>query len=210
MSDAKVFIHPRGLGSLMSSLVSNLEKKREFFVLPEFEKSEFTEEAQMFFTRNNMEEREMYDVVDKFDESPDKLTPNEKELRKKYLTIVLKYIDIYRDEIKLRLKKGLINPSMIYSRILGDPQGPPQGGPQAQSTQDDISKYVIGNVDPTFNTIKRIITLLIMEIEGPCIKTPCIKTPCNKNPYIVGIIFLGIFSLFFVILSIILYRQNSK
>jgi septum formation topological specificity factor MinE len=226
---------------MLKNAVAHLKKEEyEPFVLPDFDELEgLLKKAPMpddikNILRYTMSEREIYDVFDKFDESPDKLSSNEKQLRKKFLEIILKLVNTYENDIKVKIKEmsvglensiinltGSVTGSVTGSDTgggpaLGSAKDPPQKGSIPQ--KDDILKYVEGNINPTFNTIKRIINLLIMEIDlsitgpcitTPCITTPCITTPCNKNPYIAVIVFLGIFSLIFVITSIVLYRQKN-
>ena len=164
----------RGINNIVNSF-----KRREGFNLPEFKEEPLPEEIENILKPYKITQRELYDVIDAFDESPDKLSSNQKELRKKYLQIILQFMDKYKDDLKNMLKEK-INP-----------------------TDSDTLKYGLGNVDPIFNTIKRIINLLIIEIDlasetknVSCNPTPCNPTPCDPTPdtrpYIAVIVILSI------------------
>ena len=161
------------------------------------------------FKKYNINPREVYDVLDDFDKTPDKLTDNQKVLRKKYLNIVLELMDIMSGEAKKKITQ------MIDS------------GNDSERTKEDLRKYVLGNYDPSFNTIKRIINLLITELDSnnptactptactptACTPTACTPTDCtppvNKTPFIIAISILSIFLVIMIIISIYLGFKNK-
>jgi hypothetical protein len=131
---------------------------------PEYEKYKFNQ-------------REAYDVLDDFDKPPDKLTDNQKVLRKKYLNIVLALMDTFSVEAKKKITQMIDNDYM-----------------NAQQ-REDLRKYALGNYEPAFNTLKRIINLLIKELDP--------NTTCNKTPFIIAISILSVFLVIMIIALIV-------
>lgn len=146
---------------ILLQTLSMIDKKSEGFSLPPFENL-----TQMVippdFEQYKFDKREFYDVIDDFDIPPDKLTNNQKVLRKKYLNMILSIME-YKDEIKTELQKSL--------------------------KSDD--KYTLQNFEASFNTVKRIINLLIMEIDPPSCPS-CPVCPEDEKGYKIATIILGI------------------
>ena len=129
------------------------------------------------FKKYNINPREAYDVLDDFDKTPDKLTDNQKVLRKKYLNIVLALMDNMSGEAKKNITKMIDNDNMNAAQ------------------REDLRTYVLGNYDPAFTTIKRIINLLIKELDS--------NTACNKTPFIIAISILSVFLVIMIIAFIV-------
>ena len=151
----------------------------------------------------NVDQREVYDVISDFDQLPNNLSNDKKVLRKKYLNIILSVMDDKHDTVKSILTKIGTNPS-------DGPGGP--GGPDPKM-KEMFLLYGLGNYDPGYNTIKRIIKLLIMEIDlnGSTSCPVCSTCPGNTdntdNIYfgvIVGLIII------LVIMSIVLTMSDRK
>jgi hypothetical protein len=119
----------------------------------------------------NFVQREAYDVLDDFDKTPDKLTDSQKVLRKKYLNIVLSLMDTFSEDAKKIIRQMIDNDNMNAEE------------------RDNLRKYALGNYEPAFNTIKRVINLLIKELDP---NTTCNKTTCNKTPFIIAISILAV------------------
>jgi len=139
---------------------------------PEYEKYKFNQ-------------REAYDVLDDFDKPADKLTDNQKVLRKKYLNIVLALMDTFSDAAKKKITKMIDNDDMTAEQ------------------RDDLRKYALGNYEPAFNTIKRVINLLIKELDPPTVCTVCTTTSCSKTPFIIAISILSVFLVIMIIAFIV-------
>ena len=135
-------------------------------------------------TKYNFNQREAYDVLDDFDKPPDKLTDNQKVLRKKYLNIVLALMDTFSDAAKKKITQMIDNDDMTAEQ------------------REDLRKYALGNYDPAFNTIKRVINLLIKELD-PNTPTACTTTSCNKTPFIIAISILSVFLVIMIIAFIV-------
>jgi hypothetical protein len=172
----------------MAELLRNFT---ENFILPEFKQEPVPEQIENILKPYNITQREVYDVINDFDEPADKLTLIQKELRKKYLVIILQFMDKYKDDLKKMLKEQLYK----------------------DDVNDEFSKYGLGNIDPTFDTIKRIINLLIIEIDlasetkNASCNIPCNKPSCNKTPYIAVIAILSI--ILVIMISIFILRVNK-
>jgi len=173
---------------LKQKIASLAKTNEEGFVLPPFDEKGMTiGEVPPELKAYNITSREVYDVVNDFDLSPVNLTKTQKELRKKYLNIILIQYE--------NLKKALLtesNPIPINQNIL---QNIP---PLSQNSQDLLK----ANIDPVFNLIKRIINLLIMEIDYT--NSPA-TTPPNNKGYIAAIVVLSIIIVIMGIISITRY-----
>ena len=193
------------------------------------------------FVKYNVDQREVYDVISDFDQSPNNLSQQKATLRKKYLNIILSVMDDRNDMMKKTLTQMSTNSSAFGGP--GGPGGPGGRGGRGQQAgemsgpemQGMFLLYGLGNYDPGYNTIKRIIKLLIMEIDlngsttcpvsPPCavcaVSPPCavcaVSPPCavcavskceqcNDNTYI-GVIVALIIIL--VIMSIILGMSSG-
>jgi hypothetical protein len=115
--------------------------------------------------------KEIYSVIDKFDIAPSSLSEKDKELRKKYLRIL---IDVVNNE------------SPIYKALMLNNEGANSGiSPNA---------YVVSNIEPFATLMVRIANLLLLEIDPVVCKTcsecqsppPCPTCkepiPCPKCP----------------------------
>jgi hypothetical protein len=116
----------------------------------------------------NVDQREVYDVIKDFDQTPNNLSDNKKTLRKKYLNIVLSVMDDKNDMVKTAFTQMASGPMFQgpmggQGPIGGQGQGPMEG--PDQKMKEMFLLYGLGNYDPGYNTIKRIIKLLIMEID---------------------------------------------
>lgn len=163
----------------------------------------------------NVDQREIYDVIDDFDQSPNNLSDNKKVLRKKYLNIILSVMDDRNNMMKSTLTQMANGPLF---------QGP-MGGQQPDPRMKELFLlYGLGNYEPAFNTIKRIIKLLIMEIDlngstscpvcasqtqtvCPTCKT-CEVCPANNDNMYIGVI-VGLIVLL-VIISIIFAMSGGN
>lgn len=133
----------------------------------------------------NVDHREVYDVINDFDESPNNLSDSKKTLRKKYLNIILSVMDDKNDMMKRTLTQKSSGP-MFQGPIGGqgpmNGQGPMDGQGHDPKMREMFLLYGLGNYDPAFNTVKRIIKLLIMEIDlnGSIVTCPTCATqqPC--------------------------------
>ena len=152
-----------------------ISKSSEGFTLPQYKESKM--EIPPEYEKYKFNQREAYDVLDDFDKPPDKLTDNQKVLRKKYLNIVLALMDTFSDEVKKYITQMIDNDDM-----------------NAQQ-RDDLRKYALGNYEPAFNTIKRVINLLIKELDS--------NTTCNKTPFIIAISILSVFLVIMIIYLIV-------
>jgi hypothetical protein len=98
---------------LLGKNVKN-EKEKEGFTLPPFEESKNIDpNTKTLMGKYNATEREIYDVIDKFDLEPSELTPNERAMRKKYLQILLKMVD---NELNDMLSQQPIDPIMLQNK----------------------------------------------------------------------------------------------
>ena len=150
----------------------------EGFTLYPFPEKEKLKEIPPEYKKYNIDPREAYDVLDDFDKTPDKLTDNQKVLRKKYLNIVLALMDIMSGEAKKNITQMIDNDNMNAAQ------------------REDLRKYVLGNYDPAFTTIKRIINLLIKELDSN-------TAACNKTPFIIAISILSVFLVIMIIVFIV-------
>lgn len=100
----------------------------------------------------DIKHREVYDVIDDFDQSPSDLSKEKVQLRKKYLNIILSIIN----ERAVIIKTKLNDPNSL------------------------VKIHSLENYDPAVNTMKRIIKLLIMEIDGPTCPEPKACPVCPK------------------------------
>jgi len=115
-------------------------------------------------TKYNFNQREAYDVLDDFDKPPDKLTASQKVLRKKYLNIVLSLMDTMNNDVKNQITQMINNDDMN------------------EEQRNMLRKYALGNYDPAFNTIKRVINLLIKELDpNACTPTACTPVDCKPT-----------------------------
>jgi hypothetical protein len=171
-------------------------------------------EEQSYLNKYNIVPSEVHQVLSNFDEHPINLSDTQRDLRKKYLQILLTVMIDNFDKLK----------QIANSNI-------PPSGPM----RDNILMYGIPNIDSTHNTIKRVIKLLILEIDikgtscpsssstscptcptcpapitCPALITcpaPIICPTSDKNMYIGGIIGLIIC---IIIMSIILSMSRSQ
>jgi hypothetical protein len=75
------------------SEMSEMSEITEYFILPQINEENIDEEVKEILENENILAMELYAVVDDFDKSPDKLSVKQKDLRKKYLTIILSIIN---------------------------------------------------------------------------------------------------------------------
>ena len=183
----------------VSSFIKNKIKEltTEQFTLYPFQ--EIQMEIPPEYKKYNFNQREAYDVLDDFDKPPDKLTDNQKVLRKKYLNIVLALMDKFSVAAKEYIAQMIDNEKDAQQR-------------------EGLRQYALGNYDPAFNTIKRVINLLIKELDPntttACTPTPCTPTVCdppvNKTPFIITISVLSIFLVIMIIIIIYLGISRSR
>ena len=143
----------------------------------------------------NLIPSEIYSVVDNFDIPGSNLNQADKDLRLKYLRLLIKAIN---DNFSLGVK--IINESPAIPN-------------------NDFKRYITENVLPTKNLIIRIINLMIAEIipqpqpacptcpaPPPCPVCPAPPPPCqDTKPFIGGIIGLVVL----VIIMSIMYAMKS-
>lgn len=72
----------------------------------------------------NVDQREVYNVIDDFDQSPNNLSKEKAELRKKYLNIILSVMDDKNDMMKRTLTQMASGP--LFQGPMGG-QGQGQG-----------------------------------------------------------------------------------
>jgi hypothetical protein len=82
------------------SEMSEINEINEYFILPQINEENIDEEVKEILEKENILAMELYAVVDDFDKSPDKLSVKQKDLRKKYLTIILSIINKGIDYVK--------------------------------------------------------------------------------------------------------------
>ena len=156
--------------------------RREQFLLPPFDEKSMGE-VPPELKQYNVTNRELYDVGKDFDIAPVNLTKTQKELRKKYLYIILTIMNKSRES----MKKSLEN--MIKS---------PDGQNTGMLNTGMLNEGLL-NFDATFNLISRIIKLLIVEIDPP-----------NNKGYIAAIVVLSIILLIMGIICITRYIKNQQ
>jgi hypothetical protein len=138
--------------------------------------------------------------------SPVNLSKTQKELRKKYLQFLLNILS--NDKIKSLITQMPTSPDDISS--MPNPLTSSTPKPLTLSTPNppttpSTQNYMMLNYDATLNTVKRIINLLIMEID---MGINC--GTCNKTPYILGIIALVILLVIMIIVSIICFSRSMS
>ena len=216
-----------------------ISKLHEHFMLPPFEEGmPIPEELKQYY---DIKDREVYDVITDFDKSPSELSNIQKQLRKKYLGIILSLMNQSNDMIKNIIAKNLnsmptgstsweetqdptqdptptrtrmsvpldsdttqARTTVLTQTITNDPTQDITMAPTptrmpiplaSEGYQEDVN--FLDNYEALFNTIKRIINLLIMEID---LNTEIEIAPCNKKPYIITI---GVLSVILVIMIFI-------
>ena len=181
----------------------------DHFMLPPFEEGmPIPEELKQYY---DIKDREVYDVITDFDKSPSELSNIQKQLRKKYLGIILSLMNQSNDMIKNIIAKNLNSmPTGSTSWEETQEPTPTRTTVLTQTITNDQTQDItmapegyqeevnfLDNYEPLFNTIKRIINLLIMEID---LNTEIEIAPCNKKPYIITI---GVLSVILVIMIFI-------
>ena len=151
--------------------------RQEQFLLPPFDEKSMGE-IPPELKQYNVTNRELYDVSKDFDIAPVNLTKTQKELRKKYLYIILTIMNKSRESIK-----------KSFENMLKSPDGQNTG----------MLKEGLVNFDATFNLIRRIIKLLIVEIDPP-----------NNIGYIAAIVVLTIILLIMGIICVTRYIKNQQ
>ena len=172
---------------ILMETLNIIDKKNEGFSLPPFEDTLGDPEMTMppELVKYKINYREFYDVIDDFDTPAIKLTDNKKVLRKKYLNIILSIMDEHKDRIKDEIKNGIESNNL------------PNG------------MNLLANFDASFNTVKRIINLLIMEID---MKNYIHSSSCpSEKGYKIATIVLGIILLIISITigTMFIYRFMS-
>ena len=178
---------------------------QEGFVLPEY-KDDFFNDIPDNIKKMGISSREIYDVINDFDMSPVNLSKTQKELRKKYLQFLLNILS--NDQIKsLITQKMSTSPDDIASmpNPFASTPTPLTSSTPNPPTTPSMQNEMMKNYDATLNTIKRIINLLIMEID---MGINC--GTCNKTPYILGIIALVILLVIMIIVSIICFSRSMS
>ena len=215
--------------NIIKEQIALLPTKENFNFGP-YKGSETDEDIPKELKKYNVTNREVYDVLTDFDRLPNQLTNKQKQLRKKYLKIILALIDENRDMLKMKISKesGFMN---IVPLLSGDggmgggggmmggggaapsagavtggaPAPAPAPAPGAETFQEpEPVNYFAVNYDPLVNTIKRIITLLIVEID---LNMGNGNDPCNKTTYTVIMMILGLFLLFSI--GYIIIKKNQ-
>ena len=90
--------------------ISDLQNQKEDFNLPfeilnmRIKKLKVPEQIRQYY---DIKDSEVYDVITDFDKSPSELTINQKQLRKKYLGIIISLMNQSNDVIKMMITKNL-------------------------------------------------------------------------------------------------------
>jgi hypothetical protein len=172
------------LPAVQAHLVSSaVDSSVEHFTLPQFPPEKMPNFKDMLqerpndivlqdLVKYNVNILEVYEVIDDFDKSPNNLSKEKAELRKKYLNIILSIMDDRNNMMKNILSQmansqvwtkpnpGSIEMTTLDARVLRF-----IGGNSDPRMKEIFLLYGLGNYDPAFDTIKRIIKLLIMEID---------------------------------------------
>lgn len=117
------------------------------------------ETDKQFLAKYKIIPKEVYSVIDKFDLHPKVLQESDKELRKKYLKIL---IDVVKNEI-----------DVFKGSVLAAGENGPASNP-----------FFLSNVDPAASLIARIADLLLLEIDPiVCPSCPTFKVcpSCDDN-----------------------------
>ena len=94
----------------IKKMISDLQNVKEDFKLYPFDilnnlkKLKVPEQIRQYY---DIKDSEVYDVITDFDKSPSELTINQKQLRKKYLGIILSLMNHNNDTIKMMITKNL-------------------------------------------------------------------------------------------------------
>ena len=203
--------------------ISELAQTQEGFVLPPYVNAHDTYIPDEL-KKMGISSREIYDVISDFDMSPVDLTKTKRELRKKYLQILLNLMN--NEQIKTLLFSKKMSPSSsIQAQMMNMPNPfagmtpPPSLQAQVMEPMEQVmnipnpfagmtpppalqDKSIMfeKNFDASLNTIKRIIKLLIMEI-----------TEYNsKTAYIGAIAVLSIILVIMIIVSIICFSRSMR
>jgi hypothetical protein len=134
----------------LPSIVDTNKEKVESFTLYPYPNPEppLEGKAKEYAEKYKLVPKEIYSVIDKFDLSPSSLADKDKQLRKKYLNIL---IDVINNETQT-FKAAMLHNEGANSGI----------SPNA---------YVVSNVDPAASLIVRIANLLLLEIDPVVCKT---------------------------------------
>jgi hypothetical protein len=143
--------------------------KIEAFTLQPYADLPISEEEKEMMQALGVDQKEVYDVIDKFDLPPTQLSPLEKQLRKKYLELILKFLNSEADNFKKQVEgSGMVDANMM------------------------------SNYDASVVLSKRVVNLLIQEIS-PVECPKCKDCPeCSKTleHSIIGILIVVLIGLF--------------
>lgn len=198
--------------STSSDLYENIKKRLvnlakpknvvEAFTLPPFEAAPLSETESQFANKYNIVQREVYDVIDKFDLPASQLSKEEKALRIKYLDILTRVIDAEAETGKAFLTLAMASQA-----------GPKVTMPVTIETMENTpinSTMVLQNYDSTTALVKRLIVLLKEEAEGKNVCPPCSCPKCEQTG---SVTYVTIVIVLLVIAMLVMYfmkNQKSK